>query len=54
MGMDRVCVAAHEAAFFHRFPGEGRGPVTEQKLICAAARYIGHPNWTPAFAGETK
>jgi len=38
--------------FLQRFPGEGRGPVAEQKNASDALRYLHLCYWAPAFAGE--
>jgi surfeit locus 1 family protein len=35
-----------------RFPGEGRGPVAEQKVTAAARRSQSLRDWAPASAGE--
>ena len=35
-----------------RLPGEGRGPVGRPRQRTAPRHYLGHADWTPAFAGE--
>ncbi|WP_156363683.1 hypothetical protein [Sphingomonas sp. Leaf357] len=40
------------SSVLQRFPGEGRGPVAEQKIAGAALHYFDLRDWAPAFAGE--